>query len=295
MKCFSAVAFLSAFFLMACATVSSVPSLPSPVPDTQEIPSVRSGHPGETVSWSISPSNQPQSYTSLLTTVITQLEASTTRRDSLSTRAHYSVSTTRSADTLLLTGSITEFFVERDKVDIERGAISTPFAFTAKLSSHNFITQISSANQTQDPTNCENPAQTALTVLQRNLFLLPLQLTTAQTWSDSISSVTCSGTLPVTHTVIRTFTVVGPAEVDGNPAIFITEKERTFSKGEGSQEQHRILIEGEGLTIGNLYLDPVSGILLTSNSTNRTTLSIQSSGRVQHFLQNSSEITQKSH
>jgi hypothetical protein len=295
MKSFYVVVLLPVFCLIACTTPSSVPSLPGPTPSVEPIPASGPGYSTEAMSWRITPTSQSQTYSSLLTTTIEQQEVSTTRRDSLKTLARYSISTARVPDTLLITGSVTEFSVTSNVPEADKIDISSPVSFTGKLTSHDLLIQTSGNNQLQDFTNCENPASTSLKVLQRNVFVLPLELRTAQTWTDSISSVTCAGTLPVISTVIRAFTVAGLTEIEGSRAILINQNERTFSEGEGSQGQHRISIQGEGSTSGRVYIDPDSGVLLASSFTNKTTLSIQSSGRVQHFVQNSTETTQRSH
>ncbi|MGH7250066.1 MAG: hypothetical protein ACREGC_03760, partial [Minisyncoccia bacterium] len=96
-------------------------------------------------------------------------------------------------------------------------------------------------------------------------------------------------------TVIRTLNVVGESELEGRPVLVIDENERTFSKGEGSQGQHQINIETQGSTKGRLYFDRDSGQMLSLNSSNKTSISIKSSARFQHFSENSTEITQRVH
>jgi hypothetical protein len=92
---------------------------------------------------------------------------------------------------------------------------------------------------------------------------------------------------------LQAFHVAGQSQLNNTPALIVDTKERTFSKGEGSQGQHHIVIEGRGSTTGRLYIDQISGILLQKNFTATDTLTVHSSGRTQRFLQVSTGITQK--
>lgn len=279
------------FLLPGCATTSSSPSLPSSVPTSETLPPTQVQHANR--GWKITPTTQPQTYSSLLTTVITQTDIPAARHDSLVTQALYSISTTKFLDTISFSGSITAFTIRGNTSESEEADFITPIFFTGSLSNHTINAKVSSGNRLQDQDNCQNPQQTPLRVIQRNLFALPLEIAADQSWTDSTSSLVCSGTLPITYTVIRTLTVAGESELEGNPVLVLNQSERTFSSGEGSQGQHRIIVEGQGLTNGRLYINLVSGQLVAVNSTNKTSLSIQSSGRIQHFSENSTEITQK--
>jgi len=283
---------LGSLLLTGCVTTSSAPS-PS-IPSGEETASpAQVRRTGEATSWKITPTDQPQTYTSHLTTVITQTDIPASRRDSLVTQTSYSITTTRSADTAVFSGSIESFVVQGDTVDSASVRLSTPVAFTGAFGNHQITAKLSSDNRVEEPGSCETLAQTPLKIIQRNLFLLPLQLTAGQTWTDSTSSHVCNGTLQTINTVIRTLRVAGESELNGNFVLALDENERTFSKGEGSQGQHQILIETQGSTTGRLYVDRNSGQLLTAQTTNRTSVSIASSGRIQHFIQNSTELIQK--
>ena len=121
---------------------------------------------------------------------------------------------------------------------------------------------------------------------------MPLELSNQETWTDSTSTVVCTGSLPVTLTSLRTFHIAGESEFEGFRVLVIEQNERTFSKGEGSEGQHRIFVNGNGSTTGRLYINANTGELISSNLKNQTSLAIQSSGRLQRFSQNSTEVTQ---
>lgn len=291
MKCHSGSLVLFTIFLYAgCASSPSVPSLPVPTPIAETAPDA-SVIPPHT-SWKITPSSQPQSYSSILTTVVAQTNIETQRQDTLTIRGLYSIRTTRTADSLSFSGSITGFTVQGPMTGTLESQPTLPILFTGKISNHNIRAQ-GPDDLGNSLNSCNNTFRAPMTMVQRNLFLTPLELIDQQVWTDSTSSIICSGTIPVVITSIRTFHVIGESDLDGNPALVIDENERTFSKGEGSQGQHRVLLETQGSTNGRLYLDRSSGQLLTANLINKTSVSVQSSGRVQYFSQNSTEIVQR--
>lgn len=282
----------SASLLTGCASSSSVASLPSPVSVPQTTPETSTSNTPTTKSWRITPTSQVYSYSSLLVTVTTQADTPGVRRDSLTAHTAYSISTTRNSDSLFFSGAITSFTVQSTLPKTDEARLTFPIIFTGTVSSHNAHTQ-SSNNRLENTKPCEDISQVPLRTVQRNLFLLPLEILTHNSWSDSTTSLVCSGTMPLIVTSVRTLHVTGETDFEGIPALVFEESEKTFSKGEGFQGQHRIFVESVGITDGHFYADRATGSLLASNTRNMTTLSVQSSGRIQHFLQSSTEVTQR--
>lgn len=277
---------------LGCTNSLPAPSLPLPVSDTKTAPETPVELTRGASSWKITPTGQAQTFSSLLTTVVTQLDVPMPRRDSLKTQTSYSINTTRNADSLVFSGSITSFAVRGVRTEISDPQVVFPILFNGKISNHNISIQ-ASGGLSENSGPCDNATQASMRTVHRNLFLLPLEIIDQQTWTDSTSSTVCSGTIPLTITSIRTFRVLGESESDGTPALALEQNERTSSRGEGSQGQHRILIESQGTTNGRLYVDRTSGQFLAANLVTKTSVSIQSSGRVEHFSQLSTEVTQR--
>jgi hypothetical protein len=278
---------------MGCVTSSIIPSsspAPDAVPETTAKKPTTAQH--TTMSWKIIPTSQTQAYSSHLTTVVTQTDTPISRHDSLAIQALYSIHTTRDSDSLFFSGSITSFIIQGTTLESLETQPVFPVVFTGKIANNTISTELSD-NRFAGSTRCADASRSLLTIVQRNLFLLPLEITEQQAWTDTTSSTVCSGTLPFTLTSILTFHVIGESEFDGSPALVLDQSERTFSKGEGPQGQHRILVEAEGLTTGRIYIDRTSGQLLGTNLTNKTSLLIHSSGQVHHFFQNSTETTKR--
>ena len=280
---------LTAFLYAGCVSSSPVPSsLPSPAPVPEGKPALPEETTHNPVFWRITPTSQTKSYSSLLTTLVTATDSST-RRDSITARTFYSISTTRTADSLFFSGSITQFVLNGTAIESPQFQPVFPILYTGKLSKH--IIQVQGPED-QSSDLCNNSHEMPLRAIQRNVFLVPLELSNQETWTDSTSTIVCSGSLPVTLTSLRTFHIIGESEFEGFRVLVVEQNEKTFSKGEGSEGQHRIFVNGNGSTTGRLYIDSNSGQLLSSNLKNQTSLAIQSSGRIQHFLQNSTEVTQ---
>lgn len=285
--------FLYAALITGCATSSSTPVSTSPTPLPETLPEVPAKTHPTTAPWRITPTSQTQSYSARLTTTVIQTDtASIARQDSFKIHTTYSISTLRNADIISFSGSITDFSIESVLNQAREQKPSLPVSFSGTSSNHGMRLEIA-ISSTQTAMLCEDPSQTLLKTIHRNLIVLPLQLTPGQTWKDSTVSVICSGSLPLNVTSVRISSVIGEAQLNDTKAIVIDQNERTFSKGEGSQGQHRILVEAQGTTTRRFYIDQVSGSLLNSTATSSSSLSIQSSGRNQHFKEFSTEITER--
>jgi hypothetical protein len=290
--CSGSFALLITFLCAACASSGSISSAPLPTPLPETTADTVTRKVGTSTSWKITPSFQPQAYSSSLTTIITEIDGSASQRDSLTTQVVYSISTDRSSDSLSFSGSVTSFSIQGEMSELPESQMRFPIHFTGRISNHNVSSQVSDTSM-KSSVSCADPSLIPLRTVERNLFTMPLELVSRQTWTDSTTSTVCNGMLPLTVTSIRTFEVVGELELDGSLALVFDQNERTFSKGEGSQGQHRILVETQGVRVGHLYIDRSSGQLLGVNLTSKITLTTQSSGRVQKFLQNSTEITRR--
>ncbi len=275
---------------LACARPSTLPSpeIPSSEPST-EILSQPIPEKSSSKSWQLSPTTDTRRYTTVVTTNIQQTDGT---RDSITTRAQYSLTIARSTTSTLLSGSIDAFTVQAgNRIGGNPPMASFPMPFTGEVQDHALKLNVTDRSQSTSSLPCDNPATSAVTAVERNLFITPLQLQAGMTWQDSLSTSSCSGQLPLNLTILRSYKVLGESSFEGLPAITVEVTEKTLSTGEGSQDQHRIIVNGEGLKSGRFYLDTTNGSLISSSSNTHTTLQIQSSGRTQQFTQDSKETT----
>lgn len=290
-------AVLAFYFLTGCAISSSAPVAPTPSPISSpretSNPSAAPGARAKT--WRIIPTSASQTYTSILASSIHQSDGSGARDDSLIVTSTYSVSIQRnSADTISITGSISDF-----RIDVHGRLLSSdsiqpklPLLFTGKITTTKI--RLQTIDKVQPQTLCDDISQTPLSIVQRNIFTIPIEVTNEQSWRDSTTSVICNGSLPTSITTLRSYQLIGTAQLDGVSVLVVDQKEKALSTGEGSQGQHRIFIQTLANTTRRLYADKTSGLLIASKAESKVELSVQSSGRTQHFIQTSTEILTKS-
>ncbi|HZK79159.1 MAG TPA: hypothetical protein VFC35_09630 [Gemmatimonadaceae bacterium] len=289
-------AVLAFYFLTGCAISSSAPvaPTPSPISSPRETSNPSAAPEARAKTWRIIPTSASQTYTSVLASSIHQSDGSDARDDSLIVTSTYSISIQRSADTISITGSINDF-----RIDVHGRLLSVdsiqpklPLSFTGKITTTRI--RLQTTDKVQSQTLCDDISQTPLGIVQRNVFTIPIEVTNEQSWRDSTTSAICNGSLPISVTTLRSYQLIGTAQLDGVSVLVIDQKERALSSGEGSQGQHRIFIQTLGNTTRRLYADKTSGLLIASKAESKVELSIQSSGRVQHFIQTSTEILTKS-
>jgi len=229
-------------------------------------------------------------------TILQQTDKLIERQDTLTISTDFSVGFTQSSGNISLTGSITNFHIGKagQIQDTQLSESSFPLSFSGKLTDRNLFLNFSNPEAKPGPSNlCTDSLRTMLSGVQRDIFVLPLQLELGQSWQDSVSSMTCSGSLPVAVNTVRTYKVLGESIIAGVQALVIERDERILAKSQGPLGQHLIILDARGTGKGTIYADKLSGILLAIKARNQLDLSIQSSGRIQHFIQTSEETTTK--
>lgn len=268
---------LFAFSISACAR-SATRAEPEPSP---AIPSISLSTSSRT-SWTITPSNQAHHYRSITKAIVEQNDPSLVLRDSLTTTTDFTLSLSRDSRSLSYNATIRAFSIQGSPRSGPSAITEKfPLSLSGRLEGNRFLVEGSA--------ECSSQGSAIMPAVQRLVVPLPTQLRKDQTWTDSISSNVCSGSIPVVLTTVRTYRVVGEAEVGGAQAIRLSREDRTASQGEGSEDQHRIQIQTEGSGQGELLIDRTTGSLIESSTTNAVTLTITTSGRSRHFTQASCE------
>ena len=279
---------LSLLFLSAACTRSNPAAVPSP-DISQPLPAATFP---TTRSWTLTPNEEFNSYSSRAVTTLELQETGNTVQDSFVVTLDFTVRIQRDEDLSRVTGTLDRLHREPEVLPSPTELpVVMPFSFVGRVSSGGFTLDSAGGRATATVPDCENAGLNQMSIIQRNLALAPLTLATGTTWTDSSTVATCSGTIPVELTSIRTYTIAGEARGPGDISIAVDRSERIRAAGEGAQGQHRIGLQATGLGSARLFLDPASGLLKLAEGETRTTITVHSSGRHQRFLQTVRERT----
>ena len=192
-------------------------------------------------------------------------------------------------------GTVTTFEVETDQTDQSPSnfPFALPLVFEGSITDHNIALHPSGPNQSTSSTPCGDSMQTVLSMINRDLIVVPQRMSANQSWQDSTLSTICSGALPLVVAMVRTYKIAGETIVDGTAALKLERTEKLLTSGQGSQGQHQISLNGAGTGKALVYIDRETGVLLSLTAANQSEISIKSSGKIQNFTQTSQEIVVK--
>lgn len=278
--------------IIGCTSATANPPSPLPLPEAAQepaTPQANTENRGRT--WRIIPTAELETYRSTLKTTITERNNGENQQTSFTTTVDYSLSLVRSSNSVRASGSVSAFQIQADQATqpLPEGFFVLPISFDGSISDHDISLHSSGRSRSSALAQCSDSSQTVLSTVNRDLIVVPGEMTADQSWQDSSSSSLCTGSLPVAVSVIRSYRVTGETLVDGIPALKLERTEKLVTSGEGSQGQHQITINGAGTGKAQIYIDRSSGLLLTLAAKNQVELVIKSSGRVQNFTQISEE------
>ncbi len=273
------------FVLIACASGRGASPEPATEPAPVSLPVPEAPPRNARTRWTLSPSNETVRYVSTILATIQSDSSSTVTRDTVAQQTRFTLLTATNSGSTAFLGSITEISnLPGSQIGPNDWASTLPISFTGHIT--NGLMKIDELNGRiqSEELDCTNPMYSALSSIQRRVVVVPPQITNGTTWTDSLSTKLCNGLVPVSITSIRNSRVLGETEINGTPAILIERSERSFSTGEGSEGQHRILLKGETTGSARLYIDAHTGALLSSEGEQRTSLLV-TAGRSRRFTQ----------
>lgn len=129
------------------------------------------------------------------------------------------------------------------------------------------------------------------TVARELLALIPVALSPAVQWTDSTTSITCPGAVPVIAQTVRRSVaswalVSAPWSRRNNDAGFeVSSTTRTVLSGHGRVAGRLVDLHGEGQGSRLLYVDSELGVLLGGTGSSTTTMVIDAGSQRQEFVQ----------
>ena len=267
-------------FSAACARSNPAAAPSSDLPQSSSpVVSPASG------SWSLIPDEGLHSYASKIITTLELQNTTGIVRDSFVVTLDFSMRIQDVASPRI-TGTVDRLHREPESRPSEtEPAVALPLSFSGRITSGGLILDSAGGRPVALVAACESAGLNQMSVIQRNISSAPLELRTGTNWTDSSTVSTCSGTVPVELTTIRTYTVIGGAPAPEGATIIVERSERTRARGEGTQGQHRIGLQATGTGSARLYLEAASGLLRLAEGKSRTAITIRSSGRLQQFVQ----------
>ena len=278
------------FLALGCGRSACLPEpIVRPAPEATAPGVLTPGSSGR--SWTITAATEPRRYSSTATVSLELVSDSAPVREAITQRTRFTLLTGSASGSTSFLGSIDALTTDASARIGQPAILATfPVTFTGHVVNGTFTLDALNGESSVTTMQCSNPAVSALNVIQRNVIILPTQLTQGMTWRDSTTAAGCSGFIPITTVSIRDYRVIGEADVSGRAGIAIERTEKTLSTGEGSENQHRVLLRTEANGTTRIYVDRTSGALLSSEGEQHADV-IVAAGRAQRFKQIVKETT----
>lgn len=210
------------------------------------------------------------------------------RVDSVSTRALVTYRIARGdSGTMTVDGTVDTFTVTNSRVGtVTPSPTAVPFTITALLDGRPQSTGV-----VDSAAVCATPVSGIVSIGRELLAAFPLPLAPAAEWTDSTTTVTCRGALPlVAHTVrqSRASWVMVPADWsrhERDVAFEIARTTTTTISGQGRAAGRQVDLSGQGQGSSMLYVDPEIGILLGGTGNGSTRIVVDAGSQRQEFVQ----------
>jgi len=262
--------------LAACRSGSVPAPTSGPTPDVT--PSTPPTETHTSSSWSIPISHSTHLYHSISRTIIQEAESQSSRRDTVEVSAWFTITNNQQQSSPTFAGSIDSIYSKPNAIPSFRR-----IDFSALLNGTEMILTAETPGASTD--YCTIPGFQFLSEIRPLLMLRPVRLDHSTTWVDSSSTTTCSSRIPLTKQIARSYRVGDQQLKAGAQLLELLQTEAIHFSGTGAQTQHQLTISGEGQGTIKLYIDINSGIPITSEAREITTVSISSSGQIRRFIQ----------
>jgi hypothetical protein len=138
---------------------------------------------------------------------------------------------------------------------------------------------------------CATPVSAVVTAGRELLTALPVPLIPAAEWTDSTTTVTCRGALPLIARSVRQsraswVSVPGDwSRRAGDVAFEIARTTTTTISGQGRAAGRQVDLSGAGQGSSLLYVDPELGVLLGGTGNGSTKIVVDAGSQRQEFIQ----------
>ena len=270
---------LVAFSLIGCVSTRQAPtSLPAPSPSA---PALISGVPS---SWTITILPGTAAYRVTRSATIDNLSDSAHQREISINTTYESITVHPAGDTINFSAAVDTFSTTT------QGSIGSAQQAQLPLQLTGVLVKDSLIISTDSLTGKCSPVASALTTDLRNLLLrFPDTLSPASRWRDSTSTTGCQAAIPTTSKIMHDFKVLGMSAYEGFPVLVVQRSDTISAEGDGTQQQHRLLLNATGTGSATYYLDTSTGRVLHLTANQDLDLTITTSGKNKRFRQSAKQ------
>jgi hypothetical protein len=210
------------------------------------------------------------------------------RVDTVTTRALVTYRITRGdSGTITVAGTVDTFTVTSSRTPaVSPVSTDVPFTMTAFLDG-----RLEGASAIDSLAVCATPVSAVVTAGRELLTALPVALSPAAEWTDSTTTVTCRGALPLVARSVRQSRaawVSVPADWarrTGDLAFEVTRTTTTTISGQGRAAGRQVSLGGGGQGSSVLYVDPELGVLLGGTGNGSTKVVVDAGSQRREFIQ----------
>lgn len=209
------------------------------------------------------------------------------RVDSVSTRAVITYRITRSDSGMIaVAGTVDTFAVTSSHAPAAAPVMNVPFTIGAFPDG-----RLRDSLLVDSAAVCSSPVSPVVTAGREVLTALPIPLAPAAAWTDSTTTITCRGAVPLIARSVRqshaSWALV-PADWSRQPndvAFEVTRATTTAISGQGHVAGRAVDLSGQGQGSSLLYVDPEAGILLGGTGNGSTKIVVDAGSQRQEFTQ----------
>ena len=190
-------------------------------------------------------------------------------------------------DAVITAGTVDTFTVTNSRAPATAPASTdVPFTMTAFLDGRPQGTAAIDSTAV-----CATPVSAVVTAGRELLTALPVPLIPAAEWTDSTTTVTCRGALPLIARSIRQsraswVSVPGDwSRRAGDVAFEVARTTTTTISGQGRAAGRQVDLSGAGQGRSVLYVDPELGVLLGGTGNGSTKIVVDAGSQRQEFIQ----------
>lgn len=204
------------------------------------------------------------------------------QRDSVTTSARVTYRLAAAGGgSLSLAGTVDSFTVVSGGRVQPPAALDAPVAFSGTIDASRHHVELAHA-LTGD---CSSASTPLLAVARDLLVAPPAAFAVGTVWHDTVTTMGCRGTIPVTTRSVQRYEVQGAEAFAGVNAVRIARASTVSMSGSASPRGQPVSIVGAGAGASNLYFDPARGRFLGATGESTTKLTLSASGQSREFTQ----------